>query len=198
DALDFSHWTPSQTGLFLAYLPFTPATWERSTRLLGERESLYWSKTSANPYEAEGDLRFAINLLVEHGRPSAAIGCLSRILHEERSVDSHQAIRVLRAALHSPESVRGVSELAIRDLFKTLQNDPEVDTNDLIELEWGFLPLLDRHRGASPKTIERRLADDPTFFCDVIRTVFRSKLVERPAEELTPQQRIVAENAYRL
>ena len=105
---------------------------------------------------------------------------------------------MLRAVLHSPESVHGVSGLAIRDVFKTLQNDPEVDTDDLIELEWGFMPLLVRYHGASPKTIERRLADDPAFFCDVIRTVFRSKLVERPAEELTPQQRIVAKNAYRL
>lgn len=49
DNFDVRSWTPSQIGQFLAYLPFSPSTWDRSKRLLGEDEAMYWSKTTANP-----------------------------------------------------------------------------------------------------------------------------------------------------
>jgi len=42
------------------------------------------------------------------------------------------------------------------------------------------------------------LANDPAFFCEIIRTVFRSRREERPVEEPTEQQQNIATNAYRL
>jgi hypothetical protein len=42
------------------------------------------------------------------------------------------------------------------------------------------------------------LADDPVFFCEVIRTVFRSTKEEPPVEEPTEQQKNIATNVYRL
>jgi hypothetical protein len=76
DQIDTSQWAPSQKGQLLAYLPFAPETWERVARLLGGDESLYWSKTNANPYEAKNGLELVIDRLVEHGRAHAAIQCL--------------------------------------------------------------------------------------------------------------------------
>jgi hypothetical protein len=46
--------------------------------------------------------------------------------------------------------------------------------------------------------LERRLADDPAFFCEVIRLVFRSRKVERPVEEPAELQANLATNAWRL
>jgi hypothetical protein len=42
------------------------------------------------------------------------------------------------------------------------------------------------------------LADDPVFFCEVIRAAFRSKKEDRQVEETTEQQKINSANAYRL
>ena len=56
EALDSSRWTPTQIGQLLAYLPFTSKTWELSAKLLEQDDSPYWTKTTANPYEAENDL----------------------------------------------------------------------------------------------------------------------------------------------
>lgn len=85
---------------------------------------------------------------------------------------------------------------AIVEVIKALQDDPDTNPDDLFQVEWAFLPLLDRHHGASPKLLEQRLANDPTFFCEVIRTVFQSKKEERPVEEPTEQQENIATNAY--
>ena len=195
DAIDMSQWTPSQKGQLLAYLPFTPETWKRAALLLQEDETPYWSKTSASPYEAEEGLEQAVDLLVQYGRPYEAIRCLERLLHNKQRLDSRQALRVLQSVLHSPEGAHTRGARAIVKVIKALQDDPDINPDDLFHVEWVFLPLLDQHRGASPRLLEQRLADDPAFFCDVIRTVFRSRKEERPPAE---HQKNIATNAYRL
>ncbi|MCL5125196.1 MAG: hypothetical protein M1511_11985 [Deltaproteobacteria bacterium] len=198
DEIDTSKWSPSQKGQLLAYLPFTPDTWKRATRLLEKDESPYWSKTNANPYEAEEGLERAVDRLVQHGRPLEAIRCLERLRHDKRPLDSQQAVRVLLAVLHSLKDTHAMEVDAIVEIIKALQDDPDTNSDDLFQVEWLFLPLLNRHNGASPRLLEQRLADDPAFFCEVIRTVFRSNKEERPVQEPTEQQKNIATNAYRL
>lgn len=198
DEIDTSKWSPSQKGQLLAYLPFAPDTWKRSAQLLGQDESPYWSKSNANPYQAENGLELAIDSLVKHGRPHAAIRCIERLRYDNRPLDSKQVIRALQAVLHSSEGPHAVDADAIVEIIKALQDDPHTDPDDLFQVEWAFLPLLDQHRGASPKLLERRLADDPAFFCEVVRTAFRSKKGERLVKEPTEHQKSMATNAYRL
>jgi hypothetical protein len=198
DQIDISQWTPSQKGQLFAYLPFVPDTWERVARLLGGDESPYWSKTNANPYEAQNGLELAIDRLVEHGRANAAVRCIERMRHDKQALDNQWAVRVLQAVLHSSEGAHTMDVHAIVEVIQGLQEDPNTNPNDLFQIEWAFLPLLDRYHGASPKLLEQRLADDPAFFCEVIRTIFRSKKEECPVEELTEQQKNIATNAYRL
>lgn len=198
DEIDTLKWTPSQIGQFLAFLPFTPDTWERSKRLLEADESAYWNKASANPYETKEGLEFAIDRLIQYGRPYAAIRCLQGMLHDETPFDNRRAIQALLAALESSESVYSMDAYEIVEIIKTLQNDPETNPDDLFRVEWAYLRLLNQDDDASPKLLERRLANDPGFFCEVIRLVFRSKKEERTAEEITEERKNIASNAYRL
>jgi hypothetical protein len=198
DNINTSRWAPSQKGQLLAYLPFTHDAWERSTRFLGEDESPYWSKASANPYQVEGGLELAIDRLLKHDRPYAALGCLGRVLHGGQTLNSQQAVRVLQAVRDSPRGTQALDAHHVSEVIEALQKNLETNAEDLYQLEWAFLPLLNRHEGASPKLLEQRLADDPAFFCEVIRTVFRSKKEARPAEELPIERQKIAENAFRL
>jgi len=198
DDIDTSRWTPSQIGQFLSFLPFLPDTWERSKRLLEGNESAYWSKTSANPYEAKADLEPAVDQLIQYGRPYAAIRCLQRMRHDKQPFDNGRAVRALLTALKSSESAHSMDAYEIVEIIKALQNDPGTSPDDLFRVEWAYLPLLDRHEDASPKLLERRLSNEPGFFCEVVRLVFRSKKEERPAEEPTEDRTNIATNAYRL
>lgn len=197
DAVDIMRWTPSQIGQFLAFLPFAPGSWERATRLLGQNETLYWSKTSANPYEAEAGMELAVDRLIEHGRPYAAMRCLNKILHEKQPIDGGRAVRALLAALESTETAHSMDAYETVEIIKALQTDPTTDPEDLFRVEWAYLPLLDRHSDAAPKLLWQRLATEPEFFCEVIRLVFRSKTEER-SDEPTEEEKRVATNAYRL
>ena len=136
--------------------------------------------------------------MVQYGRPNAAIKCLERLRHDKRPLNSQQAVRVLQALLHSSELTNAMDVHAIVEVIKALQDAPDTNPDDLFQVEWAFLPFLDRHNGASPKLLEQRLADDPAFFCEVIRTVFRSNKDECPVEGLTERQKNIATNAYHL
>lgn len=198
DAIDTTRWTVSQIAQFLSFLPFVSDTWERAGRLLGPDEPTYWGTTSANPYEAETSLELAIDRLLQYGRPNAALRCLHRTLHDRRALDGGRAVRVLLAALESTEDVHSMDSYEVVEIIKALQLDPATDPGDLFQVEWAYLPLLDRHSEAAPKLLWQRLATEPKFFCEVVRLVFRSKLEDRPSEEQTEQTSRVATNAYRL
>ena len=198
DEFDTTNWTPSQKGQFFAFLPFTSGTWERVKLHLGEDEYPYWSKTSANPYEAEHGLEIAIDRLVDYGRPLAAIGCIREMVDEKRPLNNSQVVRVFQAMFKSPESLHDMNVHAILEIVKALQDDPSMNLDDLFQIEWAFIPILDRFQGAYPKLLEQRLAEDPVFFCEVIRIVFQSTKENRPIEKLTEQQKNMATNAYRL
>lgn len=198
DGIDARRWTSSQIGQFFSYLPFVPGTWDRVARLLGPDEAPYWSKTSANPYEADTGLEPAIDKLIHHGRPRAALGCLHKMLHVKQLFDGWRAVRALLAALASTEGARSMDAYETVEIIKALQADQATNPDDLFQIEWAYLPLLNKHNNAAPKLLKRRLATEPAFFCEVIRLVFRSKKEEHLTEELKAERKGIATNAYRL
>lgn len=198
DDLDKSGWTVTQVAIYLSYMPFTHEAWNRTAALLGDSEREYWSRTTANPYHTEGDIGAAIDKLIEYGRPHAAINCLDRMRHDKLLLDKSLSVKALLAAVSSEEPLYEMDAYRIAELIKSLQDDPTTDPDDLFQVEWAYLPLLDRHHGASPKLLENRLASDPAFFCKVISLVYRSKNEEKPENEHSEHDKAIATNAWRL
>ncbi|MCS7009749.1 MAG: hypothetical protein NZL98_00055 [Anaerolineales bacterium] len=198
DSIETSRWTPEQIGRFLTFLPFTSDTWQRAEHLLGGDQAAYWRQTTANAYEAKGDISHAVDQLLHYGRPYAALHCLYRMLHDRQPFDTERAVKVLLEALKSSEGTEARNSYETVEIIKWLQNDPTTNQEDLFRVEWVYLPLLDGHHGAFPKLLWQRLANDPQFFCEVIRLVFRSKHEKSRTEEVTEQDKNIATHAYRL
>ena len=194
DKLDRGCWSASQTGQFLCYLPFGQKTWDRVDNWLAELEGEYWSRTSSGFFRTEDDLSFAIDKYIEYGHPSAAIACLSRNIYEDRPLDSEQAIRVLLAA---GESGKPVDSLEILEIIRSLQDDPETNRDDLLEVEWVFLPLF-QDRTGSLSTLGNRLAMDPTFFCTAVRTLYLPEGASPRGREYSEAEKARATLIFRL
>ncbi|MBN1235998.1 MAG: hypothetical protein JW999_08110 [Methanotrichaceae archaeon] len=198
DEIDTNAWTTSQKGQFLAFLPFISDTWKLLPQLLREDESPYWSKTNVNPDGGDQNLEMAIDRLIEHGRAHEAILCFEQMRYKKRRLNSRQAVRVLQAMLHSSDDLKKMDAHAVVEVIKALQDDMSTNQDDLSQIEFAFLPLLDGHLGASPKLLEQRLADDPEFFCEIIRAVFRSNKEDSQVEEPTEKKKNIASLAYSL
>ena len=200
DGLDRSGWSTSQMVQFLSYLPFTEETWGRVTAWLGKSEEDYWRRTNASPYDASANIGFAIGKLIENGRPKAAIHCLSKQVRDKQVLDTEQAVRALLVAGTSTESLGSLDEYDLIEIIKALQNDPETNPEDLSTVELVYLPLLDGYidKDASPKTLEKRLASDPAFFCEAIRRLYPLINELKPKEEPNEQDKAITHKAYRL
>jgi hypothetical protein len=198
DNIDKAQWSPAQLGQFLACLPFVKGAWDRASKWLQAHEGEYWTRTGANAYQADDDLAIAIEKLIEHGRPRAAIKCLERMFYEKQPIDTNQCVRALLATLSSSEPTYAMDSYNIVELIKFLQAEPSVNPDDLFQIEWAYLPLLDRHSGASPQLLESRLANAPEFFCEVIRLIYRSKKEDQSPKEPTEESKAIATNAWRL
>jgi hypothetical protein len=197
DNIDKAGWTPAQIGHFLACLPFTKETWDRASEWLKENQEEYWLSTSANAYQADGDLDIAIEKLIRYGRPYAAINCIDRMRHAKQPINIDQCISALLAALASSEPTYTMDGYHIVELIKLLQSEQSVAQEDLFKVEWAYLTLLGQ-RGATPKLLEGRLANDPEFFCEVIQLIYRSKKKEHRSEEHLDELKAIASNAWRL
>ena len=197
DNIDKSGWTPAQIGQFLTCLPFTMEAWGRASKWLQKHEGEYWARTGANAYQADSDLTVAIEKLIEHDRPYAAIHCLGRMRHTEQPIDIAQCVRALIAATSSTERAHTMDGYHIVELIKFLQADSSATEDDLFRVEWAYLPILDSH-GAAPLLLESRLANDPDFFCETIRLIYRSGKEDQPSKEPTEESKTLATNALRL
>nr|WP_315447012.1 hypothetical protein [uncultured Pseudomonas sp.] len=198
DDIDKSNWTTEQLAQFLAYLPFSESAWDRAHKWLGMREREYWIRTAATGFDTEIDLAIAIDRLVEFGRPHAAINCLVWMRHAKQTIDSKQCVAALLASLSSDEPKSAMDQYNIIELIKFLQSEPSVNQDDLFRVEWGYLPLLDRHGGAEPLLLENRLANDSEFFCEIIRLIYRSNKGDQPSREPSEKSKAIATNAWRL
>jgi len=197
--IDTSSWSHVQIGKFLSCLPFTQKTWEYSEQLLGEHETEYWSRVGINPYQAEGNLSLAIDKLIQYDRPHSAIFCLYRILREKKPLDKTRTINALLKAVSSKETVHQMSRHYVIEIIKALQDDPGTNQDDLFTIEWAYSPLLTGPgRRASPKVLEQRLGSEPDFFCEAIRLLYRSKNETESQREPTEQQKVIAQNVWRL
>lgn len=192
-----ANWSLSEKGQFLAYLPFNVNAWERVSRLMSENESQYWLNTNANPYDANDKLEEAVDRLMQFGRIGAALRCLEKMAHDKR-LKSSQAARVLIELIHISPDPKSVDVHAIISVIKALQEDESTVPDDLFKIEWAYLSLLDRHNDAAPKLLEKKLANEPEFFCEVIRFLYRSKKDIEPRKEPSEQEKNLASNAYRL
>jgi hypothetical protein len=199
EGLDKTDWTNSQMGCFLSNLPFADDTWKQVKSILGDFEVEYWSRVRVDNYLLGGDLYVAIDKLMEYRRPSSAIRCLYGILYNKKPLDKTRTVHALLSALSTTEPVDSMDGHYIVEIIKYLQDDPTTNLDDLASVEWSYLQLLDRfNRDASPKTLENQLASNPSFFCEVIQHIYRSRKETKTEREPSEQEKIIATNAYRL
>lgn len=197
DAIDKDAWEPKQIALLLCALPFASDAWNRAGQLLGDHEGEYWKNTNAQTFQTEEDTEYALKKLMNFGRPSAVIRELSLGLHRKQEINPDLACDALLALVQSEESSRHIESYDITKIIKALQLNVLTDPDKLFRVEWAFLAFLERPNGVSPITLENRLSSDPSFFCELIQLMYRSRN-SNDQEELPKQSRDMASNAYRL
>jgi hypothetical protein len=151
-----------------------------------------------NPYHVISDLDFAIDKLILHGRPHAAIGCIYHQVLSKKDFTPDLAVQALRAGLSSDEPTHAIGAHEIVEVIKALQLHPSATEEDICSVEWPYVGLLDDIHGARPTKLGERLAKSPEFFCELVQLVFRPRNAPKESSEVDEGKRSIATNAYRL
>jgi hypothetical protein len=194
-------WEHDELVQLFLLLPFTMETWALLEASLAGNETAYWESTSSNAYHCDStdESYYAVDKLLENNRPLAAIDCLSRVLHSDKLVDEARAVTALLMAINTSESSKRLDVHYLSEIIKFLQKSDNVSSDDLVKIEWAYLPLINRKSNDDvyPQQLENKLATEPDFFCEMIQLAFRSRNQEEKPE-LNESQKNIAKNAYDL
>ena len=196
--INLEKWDMEEIAQILKYHPFVFETWKRVEKFIKKDENLYWSNVQVTPYRSVDKLNYAIDKLLACDRPIAAIACLHYQLNNKRELDWKQVIKALEKALSSNESANQIDSYQITELIKAMQISNEISPEDLFQVEWRYLQLLDKDNDAEPKLLENKLASEPAFFCELIRLAFRSNKDRKKKREVSKDKKALAGHAYTL
>jgi transcriptional regulator with XRE-family HTH domain len=211
DSLRMDGWSAEQVARFLlgANLPFERKTWELVASKGSEVSAKYWGRAEPRLStqgkavdEVRDEVRYAVEMLLRHQGPAAAVFAWLMALPNKDALDPDLLMEVLEAGVRTSDQMQNVV-YGIPPLFQELekrrqQNDPGVDFHRLARLEWAYLGLLDGH-SVSPDTLRKLLREDPKSFVQVLGFVFRPRNESADdVREYSEEEKRRAENAYRL
>lgn len=138
--------------------------------------SQYWAKVQPHFYHLEQSEKIrGIDYLIKNKRYFTAINEAS---HFPDDLPSAIIVSALKRAATDDESVEDVQfrEYEIGQLFETLDSRDDVERNELIQLEWFYLFILDSSRTSrSTKILQEELANNAEFFVDILKFAYIPK-----------------------
>lgn len=198
DATISKEWSLLQILKFLCVLPFTPNTWDKAKGFLGEQVDEYWKIVPVLEYQEGADLNRAAEQLLNCKRPNAALSCIHAKYHKTKTVDFNLAKRALLEGIRNIEGDRPIDTYTTTEVIKSLQDLVPGREDELADIEWAYLSILDGHHGeVLPVNLWKRVARDSDYFLALIRAAYMSKDAPEQRKEMTEETKAVALNAYR-
>lgn len=198
DNIDRTNWSNAEVCQLLLFLPFEMKTWKRVEEWLNDSTESYWGKVNANPYQCKSDLLYAIDNFLKYSRPHQAIDCLYYRLENKSIVDTERIVKALLGFPNNPENIKSNDHYKITELIKAIQQAEDIDQNDLFKVEWVYIQLFDSYSNIRPKLLEKKLATEPEFFCEIIQMLYKPKGAENSKEIQNKSQEFMISNAWRL
>jgi phage gpG-like protein len=199
NSLNLDSWELEQRVELLRCLPFESKTIDLAKLILGSEEHQYWKNAWVNHYHTDADLIYVIDKLLEVRRVSLAIDILDYVYQERKILDINRSVKALLMVNESIESDAQMDEYHILNLIKALQENPSTPAKDLFNIEWFYVPLLNDLQGHYPVFLQKKLATEPAFFCEMMSIIYKADdNTDEDYPEPDQHQRNLAMNAWKL
>ena len=168
-------WNKEKISLLLLRLPFTKDVCKRVNDDLASERGLYWANIKHPSVNRVDELPYAVDGLLGVGRGFAAIDLFGILLHKgEECIDC--CLKVMRAFIKGEVSDKAadMSSYNVSEIIKVIQKSGDVSDTEKCEIEWMFFDCASwrNNLGFIPKTICKRLANDPEYFCEALAVLF--------------------------
>jgi len=160
----------------LSIMDTSSRLWDRVEQCPPSIADDYWK--FLNPYRIPNTpeaIDFAIGKFMKHGRAADLMALVSQ---HPQTVSSARIIEILGEARHWSQGQPDNNDLVMFQhylelLLATLDKRDDVDEARIAELEWLYLPVL-RHSRRSLKALHKALCENPGFFVEVLKAIYRS------------------------
>ncbi len=197
-------WANTALLAILKAFPANRWTWNLAANAGQYIETEYWRQV---PVFWMGDKKeeipFAITKLISVGRARQALSLIDSDGKSE--LPSELLVKLLLEAAQQPIPENENNEAVmfqhyVAEIFHILDERSDVDKDTFIQLEWNYLPLLERSRRPVRALVEA-ISEQPTLFIDIITAVYKpdDEHASPVDETLDPAHvRAIADQAYRL
>jgi transcriptional regulator with XRE-family HTH domain len=175
---------------FFLALPVSRTVWDRVALEGPQVERLYWEEVP--PYLGTSGALSDIQFAIEHLHTAQRVGCLVGVASMNVSrLPGRDLVRALDSAIEAlAEKRMDLTQdftFSTTEILSALPSKPDVTEETVARLEWAFLPLVHLRRLPASLALHRRLAQDPTFFAEVIALVYRPKLTKEEGSKKVPE-----------
>ena len=198
DGLDLTSWPQTAVAEFFADLPFIEEAWSRAEQCLGADAGLYWSNYYHHIPSAEGHFDYVADQFMKHDQPLAAIETCFWKLHDKEQINSELACDALDAAVNAKDQSYRFDHHHVTEVIKAVQSDPDANQTRIEAVEWSYLQLIERGHGIRPIFQERKLARNPSYFCEAIRILYRPEGTPKPSEDPDDATQRLTSNVWHL
>jgi hypothetical protein len=178
----------SALAQFLIPVNQNSSLWEFIESTNDEVKNEYWSIMNPHFWGIPKDEKIiGLRYLITHKRYFSAIDICS---HFAEDIPSDVIVEILdkTATDKANEKIR-MREYEVEQLFETLDKRNDIEPKVLIKLEWYFLPLLASYgTRRSPKLLHKELANNPDFFIDVFKWIYKPENEEPLNEDEIPDE----------
>jgi hypothetical protein len=188
----------TRARLLLAQRP-SAATFDIVDSLNASGQTAFWAEVYPVWFDVP-DLERGLRGLLEHHRPIAFVDAAAIHIRQHPALDASLIAAGLKEAAQQSADKEGlqIDPYDVTQLLDALEravNEGRFQERQLAELEFLYLPILDRHTRL-PRSLHNALAKDPMLFVDAVKRSFRAKGEER--KTLTSEEAILADRAYHL
>ena len=168
----YNTWTNKEQVEFFKQLPSCSEIWHLLDNLPKNIRDQYWKTVDVNTYQSDSDIDL-IHYLLKYNRPVVATECISKMLHSGQKVESPLIIEILNKISSEKEEIKNIDAYTIGLMIKKLQDDKNVNSDDIVWLEWRFYHAL--NHVTKPTYLKKKLKEQPEFFCELINMLYKPK-----------------------
>lgn len=194
--LNLLSYEPELRAIILRDAPFTRELIDLIPEYLPGKEKLFWETVNISPYYArysDYDVENVIRTLLSYHRAPAAIYLVGHSIEKLKLDSSLLCEMLMQAPLDSGS--QNIHQYSVQKIIKYLQNSENRNIEALSDIEYIYLPWLDRYSSVKPKAINYRLANEPSYFCEIIQTTYKQRHDTAKPKELP---RAVSDRLFQL
>lgn len=158
---------------------------EIAEQILQENVDFFWNAILIPRFGLDDgvDLNIVWKHLVKVERYAAAVNLFGNSV--ENCNISHTELHTVLIKAATTESKDELDPEAVINLIGLLQQERNISIKDISDIEMLYLLWLDSHSPVKPLAIRYRLANEPEFFCELIKLFYRKKHSDAHEESLS-------------